>query len=133
VSTYKQADLTLTGTMRKAQLTATATKTSRRISTLNHANSPAPNGSDQTKLVRRASTISTISQCAYSAEEKLKSCDKCQIKFSPKWWPLETALEGDELKLLCQKCHWGFDRAKRDVNGEFSKTGLFNGVDSVED
>ena len=105
VSTYKQADLTLTGTMRKAQLAATATKTSRRQIGPAHAGSPAPSITDQLK--RRASEISTMSQLLLQAEEKVKQCEKCHVRFSPIWWPVEHGEGVDERKLWCHKCHWG--------------------------
>ena len=105
VSTYKQADLTLTGTMRKAQLAATATKTSRRQIGPAHAGSPAPSIPDQLK--RRPSEISTMSQLLLQAEEKVKQCEKCHVRFSPIWCPVEQGKEIDERKLLCHRCHWG--------------------------
>jgi hypothetical protein len=102
ITIYKQADLTLTGTMRKAQLAATATKTSRRPNGLHHADSPAPGAT--LDLKRRASTMSTLSHLLHPTED-VRQCDKCHIKFSPKWWPVaETEL--DEEKVLCHKCHW---------------------------
>ena len=104
VSMYKQADLTLTGTMRKAQLSATATKTSRRQIGPAHSGSPAPSIPDQPK--RRGSEISTVSQLL-QAEEKVKQCEKCHVRFSPVWWPVEHGEEVDEHKSVCHKCHWG--------------------------
>src|ERR1700676_3198729 len=95
VKTYKQADLTLTGTMRKAQLAATATRTSRRPNGWN--DSPAPMQDQR----RRASSISALSylQQFSDGEVKIKQCGKCHVKFSPIWWPAET-----DISFLCQKC-----------------------------
>ena len=98
---YKQADLTLTGTMRKAQLVATATKTSRKVTTTAHAESPTPNLHDPK---RRASSISTLSHILPFNDERPKQCNQCQVRFSPKWWLQKP--EGDEEVLLCHKCHW---------------------------
>ena len=120
VTTYKQADLALTGTMRKAQLTATATKTSRRPN--HHTGSPTPSSlADLSK--RRASSISTVSQIWQPHE--IKQCDHCHVKFSPVWWPV------DSDKLLCHKCHWNI---VRNGNGESAvqakeKMGLLNGIE----
>lgn len=135
VTTYKQADLTLTGTMRKAQLAATATKTSRRQNHPTHSGSPAPSMSDQFK--RRASEISTMSQLL-QAEEKIKQCEKCHVKYSPIWWPIDHMQESDERnKLLCHKCNWGIIHAKSVVNGDGSASGketsLTNGIEGVQD
>lgn len=105
VSTYKQADLTLTGTMRKAQLAATATKTSRRQICPALSSSPAPGVPDQLK--RRGSETSTMSQLLQQAEEKIKQCEKCHVRFSPRWWPAAHGEDIDEHTLLCHKCHWG--------------------------
>src|SRR5271155_1913550 len=131
VTTYKQADLTLTGTMRKAQLAATATKTSRRQNGPAHAVSPAPSLLDNSR--RRASSISTMSQFLQQVEEKVKQCDKCHVKFSPMWWPMGS----EEDKLLCHKCHWGVVHASGNVNGDGSTNGndkvLPNGIDKIQD
>jgi len=101
VTTYKQADLTLTGTMRKAQLAATATKTSRKLVPSLHTASPPPNLPDLQK--RRTSEISSTSAFYPSSEEKIKQCEKCRVRFSPVWW----SLKGDDGRVLCHKCQWG--------------------------
>src|SRR5579862_2560115 len=110
VTTYKQADLTLTGTMRKAQLAATATKTSRKANAPN-ADSPTPTIPDPR---RRASSISTFSHILPSSEEKVKECRECRVKFSPKWWPQNS--EAGEEVLFCHKCHWRLTYSGNDVN-----------------
>jgi hypothetical protein len=116
VATYKQADLTLTGTMRKAQLAATATKTSRKQAlSLPHTASPPPSLPDLTK--RRNSEISLISSYP-SSEGKVKACEKCRVRFSPFWWPWEG-------RVLCHKCHWSLTH-EADVEGEASP--LANGM-----
>lgn len=132
VTTYKQADLTLTGTMRKAQLVATATKTSRRLNGPPPTISPAPSLQDHSK--RRASSISTMSQLL-QGEEKPKQCEKCQVKFSPMWWPVDDK-ESDELRVLCHKCHWVVIHGKVNVNGtgntKGNQVGLLNGIDGIQ-
>jgi hypothetical protein len=124
VSTYKQADLTITGTMRKAQLVATATKMSRRQTGPAHSSSPVPGIPDQLK--RRVSEISTMSQLLQQADEKVKRCEKCHVRFSPIWWPVEHGKDVnlDEHKLLCHKCHWGI------IHGE---NGVVNGLGGLRE
>jgi len=135
VTMYKQADLTLTGTMRKAQLAATATKTSRRPAGPAHADSPVPSMFD---MKRRASSISTLSHLLHPMEEKVKQCDKCHVKFSPKWWPAGIAGPNED-KLLCHKCHWNTLRGPGNGNGSGERTTngvndtLSNGVNRAQD
>jgi hypothetical protein len=130
VSTYKQADLTLTGTMRKAQLAATATKTSRRQIGFTYSGSPPPGIPDQLK--RRPSEMSTISQLLQPAEEKVKQCENCHVRFSPIWWPVGHGKTVDEHKLLCHKCHWGIIHDGNSVvngdGGSREEDSLANGV-----
>jgi hypothetical protein len=131
MTTYKQADLTLTGTMRKAQLAATATKTSRRPIGPAYATSPAPSMQDQPK--RRASSISTTSQFLPQVEEKMKQCHKCHVKFSPIWWPADKSQEPGDSKILCHKCHWAIVQVNGKVNGDdSSENSLPNGTDRVQ-
>src|SRR5208282_3529518 len=131
VSMYKQADLTLTGTMRKAQLAATATKTSRRQMGTVQSTSPAPIMPDQLK--RRASEISTMSQFLQQAEEKVKQCEKCHVKYSPIWWPMDHMQDFERDRLLCHKCHWDIFHGNTIVKGNSSTNGtenpLVNGID----
>jgi hypothetical protein len=126
VTTYKQADLTLTGTMRKAQLAATATKTSRRPAGPTHADSPIPS---MLEMKRRASSISTLSHLLHPMDEKVKECDKCHVKFSPRWWPAGIIAGPDEDKLLCHKCHWNIIRGAG--NGEGLSGGSTNGINDT--
>jgi hypothetical protein len=123
VKTYKQADLTLTGTMRKAQLAATATKTSRRPNGVGDPDGYAD------PLRRRASSISTLSHVHPEGEVKVKQCDKCHVKFSPIWWPADS-----EEGVLCHKCHWAMKRGNVNGNGIVKENAsenvvLSNGVD----
>lgn len=138
VSTYKQADLTLTGTMRKAQLAATATKTSRRQIGPAHSHSPAPSMPDQFK--RRPSEISMMSQFQQQLEEKVKQCEQCHVKYSPIWWPMDHGQELDDQNLLCHQCHWGIVHGNDVVNGDSglrangtAENSLPNGIDEVQD
>ena len=133
VTTYKQADLTLTGTMRKAQLAATATKTSRRQNGAHaHSGSPAPSMSDQYK--RRASEISATSQLIQQVEETTKQCEQCRVKFSPYWWPVDVKQESNNRKLLCHKCRWVIVHGKSVINGDVKREGsLPNGINRSHD
>src|SRR5271163_2268372 len=99
VTTYKQADLTLTGTMRKAQLAATATKTSRRQNGPAHTGGGSPAPSIQEIQKRRASSITSISHLLYPVEDKVKQCDKCRVKYSPIWWPVDGDLGEEDGRL----------------------------------
>lgn len=86
VRNFKQADLTLTGTVRKATLVYQSTK----------AANPAPVAAVPN---RRTSTTSTVNgrgsisnikvEEAYSmAKHSIeKTCITCEIDVSPKWWP----------------------------------------------
>lgn len=71
-------------------------------------------------------------------EEKVKQCDKCHVKFSPRWWP--AGIGGlDEDKLLCHKCHWNAIRGTGNGNSLSEQTSngmddaLPNGVDRMQD
>jgi len=119
VTTYKQADLTLTGTMRKAQLAATATKTSRRQT--HHASSPPPNLLDP--WIRRASSISTASQMWQPLE--MKKCMNCNVGFSPVWWPIHGSVQS---RWLCHKCHWMTANGENHSN-TLEEKGLSNGIE----
>jgi hypothetical protein len=111
---------------------ATATKTSRRLNGPTLAISPAPSSQDQLK--RRASSISTMSQLLH-VEEKVKQCEKCQVKFSPIWWPADNK-ETDEHRVLCHKCHWGIIHGSTNINGtgktEGNGSGLLNGINGIQ-
>ena len=127
--------------MRKAQLAATATKTSRRPTGPAHADSPAPN---MIEMKRRASSISTLSHLFHPTDEKAKQCNKCHVKFSPRWWAAEI-VGPDEDKLLCHKCHWtavrgtgngeGLSEPGKDIDGnrDGMRDSLQNGMDRIQD
>ena len=109
--------------MRKAQLAATATKTSRKPAPSLHTASPPPNLPDLQK--RRTSEISSISTFYPASEEKIKQCEKCRVRFSPVWWPLE----GDDGRVLCHKCHWSLIDEVDGVNGADGKASrAVNGI-----
>ena len=61
-----------------------------------------------------------MSQLLQQAEEKIKQCEKCHVRFSPRWWPAARGEDIDEHTLLCHKCHWGI------IHGE-------NGVVNVDE
>lgn len=130
VTMYKLADLTLTGTMRKAQLAATATKTSRRNYPA-HGVSPTP-GLIHDPLKRGPSSISTITQLVPTAEEKQKSCGKCDVKYSPVWWPRSQMLQ--DASVLCHQCNWESGSRHDDHKPEEHriKTEELGGINSMQ-
>ncbi|KAI8676924.1 hypothetical protein NCS56_00581400 [Fusarium sp. Ph1] len=91
VQNFKQADLTLTGTVRKANLMTTAAKMTgtttqpglRRSST---TNIPAGGWSQQ----RSGETEDAASDAKQPGE---KVCITCGIDVSPKWWPIDNSQE----------------------------------------
>lgn len=93
VQNFKQADLTLTGTVRKATLVNQSTKVAN-ISQI----APTPNR--RTSTTTNGTTTSVRGSIAHvkaddgagimypNTNSSLgKSCVTCQIGFSPKWWP----------------------------------------------
>ena len=122
--TYKQADLTLTGTMRKAahvQQSAPAsalggtTATSRR-SVLNTSNSQKDSPFGKAK----EGADNQIDGQNSPQPSKPKSCYRCQTNYSPKWWIADPnqltngigkSEEGGEHGSLleCHKCHFRKD------------------------
>lgn len=85
VQNYKQADLTLTGTVRKANLVSqstkavTSTNSTRRVST---TNVPA-NGGHSTQS--KEATDAAKSKGASS--DNTRRCITCHVGVTPKWWP----------------------------------------------
>jgi hypothetical protein len=91
VRNFKQADLTLTGTVRKATLVNQSTKVisasvsqsqnaNRRTSTTTGANGAASRGS----ISHSKSDDADILDAKVDAE---KSCVTCRVDVSPRWWP----------------------------------------------
>ncbi|KAI0008526.1 hypothetical protein F4779DRAFT_435935 [Xylariaceae sp. FL0662B] len=95
VQKFKQADLALTGTVRKANLANSATKTpvvtpqsnaNRRQSTTTNSNS-VPTG-------QRASSIDNhIEPNSIIPQSGDKVCITCGMDVSPKWWPIDKSQE----------------------------------------
>ncbi|OTA64557.1 hypothetical protein K449DRAFT_327750 [Hypoxylon sp. EC38] len=124
VHNYKQADLTLTGNVRKANLANLATKTpnsnqtntNRRQSTTTASNS-APTGQRAGSIDNTSDAASVISQPGD------KVCITCGIDVSPKWWAIDKnqqkvltnghhgSLSSEAMKFVaqrsaqCHKCH----------------------------
>lgn len=96
VQTCKQADLTLTGTMRKANLMTMAAKTSgaatqvtaRRGSITTPTSATAPNGAHYFNRNAEA-TEATADEEHRSA----KVCISCGVDVSLRWWPIDNAQE----------------------------------------
>ncbi|RDA89200.1 hypothetical protein CP532_0593, partial [Ophiocordyceps camponoti-leonardi (nom. inval.)] len=94
VQNYKQADLALTGTVRKANLMMNAAKTSapaaqaggpRRTSTATGGG--AVNGGSAS---RARSNETAVEAGAQNAGEKV--CISCGVDVTPKWWPIDDSL-----------------------------------------
>lgn len=81
VQNYKQADLTLTGTVRKATHVNQSTKVA----------TPAATGPVVTRRAANRTSISHVKVeepvALAGAEDGKKICTTCEIDVSPKWWP----------------------------------------------
>jgi hypothetical protein len=94
VQNFKQADLTLTGTVRKANLVnqstkvpnpaSTAAPANRRASTTTIANGNSHNGRGSISHVK-VEGEDTSRRVSLNGTER--SCITCGIEVSPKWWP----------------------------------------------
>jgi hypothetical protein len=102
VRTFKQADLTLTGTVRKATLVNQLTKAvmsstvtssavpNRRTSTTISVTSNGNRSSLSNIKIEDPSNISSLdSVAAPSPIDKTSQCVTCEVDTSPKWWPYE--------------------------------------------
>ncbi|KAH0297559.1 hypothetical protein KCU74_g19858, partial [Aureobasidium melanogenum] len=98
VENYKQADPTLTGTARKANLLSQSTKlalqaipanaaTNRRIST---ASNMARSARDSPAGASRTDELDGVSS---AEDEPTKTCLKCHTDTSPRWWTAEETLK----------------------------------------
>jgi hypothetical protein len=95
VQNFKQADLALTGTVRKANLIAMATKTPAAVPPVN-ANRRASTTAGHTNGSgsQRSSSIDHQTDTASVLPESGdKVCITCGIDVSPKWWPIEKSQE----------------------------------------
>jgi hypothetical protein len=107
VQTYKQADLSLTGTLRRAayvQQSVSASRHSvplaghRRASAVNGVTAPAPATKDTHKNTR-ASPEEATDEMAVDTEnhaptqiigtEATRKCTRCSTTYSPRWWPID--------------------------------------------
>ncbi|KAI2629724.1 hypothetical protein GGR54DRAFT_276748 [Hypoxylon sp. NC1633] len=118
VQNYKQADLTLTGNVRKANLANIATKTpsvatqvnaNRRQSTTTVSNSALAG--------QRVSSIDSAADVSSSVPRSGdKICITCGIDVSPRWWPIEKGqekiltngyhgnLSSEAMRFVAQRC-----------------------------
>jgi len=94
VQNFKQADLTLTGTVRKATLVNQSTKVLNPVPAgpppgrkSTHASTNGRNSISNTKLEEGFAGHGIIS----STELEKKKCITCGIDVSPKWWPMTSA------------------------------------------
>ncbi|ETS87921.1 hypothetical protein PFICI_01749 [Pestalotiopsis fici W106-1] len=90
VQNFKQADLTLTGTVRKANLIAMATKTPTAAlpSGPNRRSSTTTGLTNGTGAQRSASIDNSNDGSISLAQVGDKICITCGIDVSPKWWPI---------------------------------------------
>lgn len=98
VESYKQADRTLTGTARKANLLSQSTKLlthpvvppvapNRRVSTASNATRGARHSS--AGLIRVEDNDGASPPNEMQSEASERRCARCDIDVSPKWWPVE--------------------------------------------
>lgn len=95
VRNFKQADLALTGTVRKANLVNQSTKASnsvtvgtspnRRTSTTGASISAVPNRRASLTLIKAEESPVNKSHLVHDSE---KICVTCNVDVSPKWWPI---------------------------------------------
>lgn len=91
VQNFKQADLTLTGTVRKANLIAMATKTpTAAVPSGAHRRASTTTISANGSSTQRASSIDRSNDASTAnGRSGDKVCITCGIDVSPKWWPIE--------------------------------------------
>jgi hypothetical protein len=98
VQNFKQADLTLTGTVRKATLVNQSTKLAnpasivtapnRRTSTTTVVSNGARGSVSNIKVEEITSNgCLDLLSCPTTASEKTRLCVTCGVDISPKWWP----------------------------------------------
>ncbi|KAI1455710.1 hypothetical protein F4805DRAFT_459545 [Annulohypoxylon moriforme] len=122
VHNYKQADLTLTGNVRKANLANLATKPPSVITQTN-LNRRQSTTNVSTPADKRASPIDSTDAASSTSQSGDKVCLTCGIDVSPKWWPIDKtqqkvltnghhgALSREAMKFVaqrsvqCHKCH----------------------------
>ncbi|KAF4467451.1 Lid2 complex component snt2 [Fusarium albosuccineum] len=91
VQNFKQADLTLTGTVRKANLMTTAAKmtgTTTQAGLRRSSTTTVPTGGSSQQ--RTGATGDAASDARQPGE---KVCITCGIDVSPKWWPIDNSQE----------------------------------------
>ncbi|THZ89310.1 hypothetical protein D6C84_00271 [Aureobasidium pullulans] len=124
VENYKQADPTLTGTARKANLLSQSTKlASQATHTISTTNRRVSTASNVVRSARDSPAGASRAEQADGAgspeDEPTKTCLKCQTDTSPRWWtteetmkrlqaqPLATTRKEDAFKgYRCNKCHF---------------------------
>jgi hypothetical protein len=123
VQNYKQADPTLTGTARKANLLSQSTKLAQAITANAAANRRISTASNMARSARDSPAVASRADDTDGAssveDEPTKTCLKCQTDASPRWWSAEETLKRvqaqmpvttrseDNLKgYRCNKCHF---------------------------
>ncbi|KAI1779999.1 hypothetical protein F4818DRAFT_161606 [Hypoxylon cercidicola] len=107
VKNYKQADLTLTGNVRKANLANFATKISATIQTNLNRRQSTTTVSNSTPTGQRASSIDNAADASSIIPQSGdKVCITCGIDVSPKWWAIDKSQE----KILTNGYHGNLSR-----------------------
>jgi hypothetical protein len=125
VQHFKQADLTLTGTVRKATLVNQSTKVqnpapsvtapNRRASTTAVA-SNGPRGSVSNIKVEEGPGSEDLLSGHKTAAEDVRSCITCDVGVSPKWWPYPSTSAG--FSTSSGRSLFGADKSSPFFNGE---------------
>ncbi|KAH6691619.1 SANT domain-containing protein [Plectosphaerella plurivora] len=115
--TCKQADLTLTGTVRKANLIQTAAKI------IPASVTPAMRRASTTTMPQNGAAHEKHSETAPTHQPGEKLCITCGVDVTPRWWPIRTSDERElinghygslgteaqkfieQRKFQCHKCH----------------------------
>jgi hypothetical protein len=102
VQTFKQADLKLTGTVRKANLVSLATKTSVPPTTHAHRRQSTTATTGAGSTAQRSSSLDHHSDSASVIPPSVEQvCITCGIDVSPKWYPIDK----DQEKILVNGHH----------------------------
>ncbi|KAF4983016.1 hypothetical protein FZEAL_1488, partial [Fusarium zealandicum] len=91
VQNFKQADLTLTGTVRKANLMTTAAKLTGTTTQTGMRRSSTTNIPGGVSSQQRNGETGDVASDARQPGEKV--CITCGIDVSPKWWPIDNSQE----------------------------------------
>ena len=129
VQKFKQADLTLTGTVRKATLVNQSTKVPNPAII-----TPSSNRKASTSTIANGATLSSRGSVSHvklehGAPETMvggsaleKKCVTCNVDVSPKWWPCTAAIRDD--RLAASVDFHSAPNGDYDTDGSLHATGL---------